>query len=113
MKYLPLVFFGGEMIKIGDLVNFESFHRKGHLGYGIYVGEEKSIYRGDGNLRFHGTSQIRMLYIDDPYVMQHDLNSELWHRKYNELTLCTEDEKLQVTLWRLEGVKHPKKESNE
>lgn len=83
------------------------------MGYGIYAGDEKSIYRGDGSRTFNGASQIRMLYIDDPYVMQHDLNSELWHRKYDELTLCTEDEKLQVSLWRLEGVKHPKKKSNE
>jgi len=93
------------MIKIGDLVKFPSQVHRGFVGYGIYLGED------DGRDSYK--SQIRVLYFTDPKVREHSIAKPIWHREYNSLKLCTEEEKLQVTLWRMEGVKYPKKESNE
>jgi hypothetical protein len=88
------------MIKIGDLVKFPSRAHEGFVGYGIYSGED--------NNRLDSKSAIHLLYFTDPRVSPMSINKPIWHRNYEELKLCTKDEKLQVTLWKLEGVKYPK-----
>lgn len=92
------------MIKIGDLVKFPSRVHEGFVGYGIYSGEDK-------NRSSYNKAKIRVLYFSDPRVNEQSIAKVIWYRHYEELELCTEDEKLKVALWRLEGVKSPKKES--
>ena len=91
-------------IKKGDFVKFESLIDYGHIVYGVYLGEEPSKKKHD----FYGSSRIRFIYITDPNAKAEDYDEEIWHRPPSQLTPCTKEEKVMVSLYKLQGLKKPK-----
>lgn len=75
----------------------------------IYRLGEAKIPCDWGHANYCWGDVVGMKHLNEDYLhpMQVDLEKEIWHRKHEELELCTPKDKVNLALWKLQNLRYP------